>query len=192
MLRFTFVTREVPLYHRRALSLAKGAKWHGNFGAVAHRFYGKTCMTEAVTPKRTIAAIDRDMMTYVHRLKIRHRQLRRSYSEKPPSMQRQMEKKQVHARAWTRKVHLAYKAYMQFATMRTLREQARLVTVFGQAAVNEALGDVRGERDRQRLVSTLHRAVRQPPVVQPVRKHVVTRYQKHNDRFDLTWRQNGN
>ena len=190
MFRCTTAALTIPLYHRRAMPLHKGTKWHGNFGAIATRFYGKTCMTEAVTPRRSIAAIDRDMLNYVQKLRIRHRQMRRSGGEKSPSAFRNYEKKEVHMRGWLRKVQLAVRSYVHYSTMRALRDQARLVTQYGQAAVNAALGDFRSERDKQRLGATLHRAVRAPPVVMPVRKHVVTRMQKHNDRFDIRWKQN--
>lgn len=190
MFRSTFIAYELPLYHRKAMPLLKGTKWHGNFGAVANRFYGKTCMTEAITPRRSISAVDRDMMNYVHRLRIRHRQQRRIFSEKGPTMFRNFEKKEYHQRQWLRKLQLSFRAYVQYATMRTLREQAQLVNKYGQTAVNAALGDYRSEKDKQKMLSTIHRVVRQPPVAGPVKKHVVTRFQRHNDRYDIKWRQN--
>jgi hypothetical protein len=191
MFRYSTSLFTIPLYHRKSLPLVKGSFWHVNFGAVSHRFYGKTCMIEAVTPKRSVAAIDRDMLNYVHRLRIRHRQQRRIYSEKSPTMMKNFEKKEVHMRNWLRKVQLAYRSYAQYATMRVLREQAQLVNKYGQSAVNAALGDFKTEKDKQKMLGMLHRAVRQPPVARPVKKHVVTRFQKHNDRYDIKWRQNG-
>lgn len=194
MFRFTQTFHHLPLYHRGALALGKGAPgFTGNWGARG-KFVGKIGQVEVVTSRRSIAAIDRDMMNYVHRLRIRHRQMRRIFSQKPPAMNRIFEKKEVHMRAWLRKFQLSYRAYVHYATMRTLKQQAVLVNKYGQAAVNRALGDYVGgageQEGKSRLLQTMHRAVRTPPNAKPVKKHVVTRFQKHNDRFDLHWKQN--
>lgn len=193
---------EIPLYHRRSMPLGKGLKWHGNWGA-SGRFHGRASQIEAVTPRRSVAAIDRDMINYVHRLRIRHRQMRTIFSRKTPSQMRLFEKKEVHLRAWLRKFQLSYRAYVHYATMRVLREQAGLVNKYGQAAVNRALGDFGAASSssgsgaagaaepegKMRLLQSMHRAVRTPAPSRPVKRHVVTRFQKHNDRFDMWWRQ---
>jgi hypothetical protein len=224
--------RRIPLYHRNAMPLMKGSHWFGKWGATS-RFFGRVVMSEQVTPKRTIQAIDRDMLNYVQTQRLRHYQMARSYSQRTLTHERRRAEKVLWQRQWLRKVQLSYKSYMHFATMKTLEEQAKLVHKYGQASVNRALGDyfgtsgdfeappmvggavvpgsssAAGQRDtvtyfnggrkiisgaeheaaRRRAVASMSRTITAPPVVQPVKKHHVTRFQIHAARFDLKWKQ---
>ena len=180
----------IPLYHRRALPVRYGSSWYGKWGAVS-RFYDKTCMIETMSGRRSITAVDRDMMNYVHMHRLRHYQMARSYNERTESTWRKNREGEFYRRRWGKKLQASFIAFMQFKTERCLKEQADLVTKYGQASVNRALGDPAFDTKSQKSerFAMLDRRIRAPPPIQPVKKYIATMYQLHPARFDLGWHQ---
>ncbi len=189
MFRVTSPTRLfIPIYHRGALPLGQGHHWVGKFGAMS-RFHDKTIMTAPVTRRKSIATIDREMMNYVHTTRLRHNQLSRSYHHWAPTSKRILADGVMLRRKRNRKLQTAFKAYFQYEVKQILSEQARLVNEHGQVAVNRALGEPLNEREAERRMALVERRVRATPVVPPVKRHIATQFQQHNDRFDTHWRQ---
>ncbi|ORC90218.1 uncharacterized protein TM35_000092680 [Trypanosoma theileri] len=180
------------MYHRKAMGTMKYSKWKGAHGGVSH-FYGRTPMIEEVKRNEPITLIDRRIMHYVHRSRIRHFQLFRSYQQKSNSTECKLREGEMLRRRWHRRLQKSFIAFMQFKTMKVLEDQARLVNQYGQAAVNAALGDpceaVTSEQ-RERKWAAIRRKVRTLPTVNVVPKHVATMKQIHNDRFNYRWRVN--
>jgi hypothetical protein len=178
------------LYHRKAMALSKRVNWRGNYGATG-KWIGKIAMSEEVTNRRSITEIDREMMGYVHANRTRHDQMARSYHEIGKSKQRsRMQNREFYMRR-LRYMQTAYKAYFQYETFRTLQQQAKLVTQYGQAAVNRALGDRAVKReDRGKRAAAVRRMVRAVPMQSPVPNNIVTRFQHYPDRFNRKYRLN--
>ncbi|CAD2218536.1 hypothetical protein AGDE_04209 [Angomonas deanei] len=186
------------LYHRKAMGTMKYSKWQGGHGGLSH-FYGRTIMREEVKEGMPVSMVDRQMMNYVHRSRLRHFQLFLSYQQKSHATQNKLREGEMLRRAWQRKVQKAFISFIQFKTMKTLEEQAALVTRYGQASVNAALGeekqymetDEKGGPDaKKKQFQRLHRQIQRLPSVQPIPKHVATMKQIHNDRFNHRWRVN--
>jgi hypothetical protein len=190
MLRATRVSaRQLTIYHRNAMPIQRVRAWNGNYGAHG-RWNGEIGMSEEVTPRKAIGQIDREMLSYVHQHKIRHDQLVRSYHRTGQSA---MRRRWLNREAKFRRhkyLSNAYKTYLQFETMKTLREQAQLVTRYGQAAVNKALGDWESTEQRQQRAALVRRAVRTPPMQAPAPMTVVTRMQHYPDRFTRGYKMN--
>lgn len=203
------------MYHRRALSTMKYSRWAGRHGGISH-FYNRTAMIEEVQGNVPVTMIDRQMMHYVHRTRERHHQLFRSYQQKTTSTECKLREGEMLRRRWHRKLQKSFIVYMQYATMKVLEDQSRLVTQYGQASVNAALGDpydlpvpssvsarassAAGGKPpvldqaatevRERKFAALHRRIRTLPTINVVPKHVATMKQIHNDRFNMRWRVN--
>ncbi|KAH9598906.1 hypothetical protein LSM04_003576 [Trypanosoma melophagium] len=180
------------MYHRKAMGTMKYSKWKGAHGGVSH-FYGRTPMIEEVKRNEPITLIDRRIMHYVHRSRIRHFQLFRSYQQKSSSTECKLREGEMLRRRWHRRLQKSFIAFMQFKTMKVLEDQARLVNRYGQAAVNAALGDpceAATTEQRERKWAAIRRKVRTLPTVNVVPKHVATMKQIHNDRFNYRWRVN--
>lgn len=191
MLRATVTCRgpnrgSLPVYHRGALSLTKGSFWRGNFGANG-RWLGLQAMSEPVR-RRSLGEIDREMLNYVHSLRERHEQMVRSFHQVTPSATRRRHEMKRWLRMRDNYLQTAFKAFVQYKTKETLREQARLVTKYSQAGVNRALGDVETARERQHALQVVQRAVMAPVMQNPAPKNIVTRFQHHPDRFDRQYR----
>jgi hypothetical protein len=166
-------------------------KWSGKYGGVS-RWYNRTAITEEVKGNEPISLIDRRVMQYVHRTKLRHFQLGRVYQEKSRSTEVKLSEGAFLRRRWMRRVQKSFIAYMQYETKNVLEDQAKLVNEYGQAAVNRALGDPVHETEAQktRKMEAIRRKVRSLPAVPAVPRHVATMKQIHNDRFNMRWRQN--
>lgn len=161
-----------------------GRPWHGPFGA-SSRFHGHLTMSEAVTPGQSLLSIDRGMMSYVHSTKIRHRQLRASYSHSSGNTERIRVLDSFYSRRRQRKLHVGFRAFMHFKTKCLLEEQAALVSTYSQAAVNYVLGDTNLEGEEvQKKLNMIQRRVQSPELQLPVPRLVVTPRQRHPDRFD--------
>jgi hypothetical protein len=174
----------LPIHHRMAMPIRWGRPWHGPFGA-SSRFHGKLTMTEAVGNGQSLLSIDRGMMSYVHNTKIRHRQLRASYSHTSGNTERIRVLDSFFSRRRQRKLHLGFRAFMHFKTKCLLEEQAALVTTYSQSAVNYVLGDSSLENDEiQKKLAVIQRRIQTPDLQLPVPRLVVTPRQRHPDRFD--------
>jgi hypothetical protein len=145
-------------------------------------------MTEEVTSRKSITQIDNEMLSYVHATRIRHDQLMMSYHRIPPTRRARLFKSREAKTRRSDYLRKAYKAYVQFETMKTLRSQASLVSTYGQAAVNRAVGDYRTQEERQQRMGLVRRMVNAPRVTQAPPKHVLTRKQAVAHRFDRMWR----
>ncbi|KAG8345942.1 hypothetical protein ERJ75_001623400 [Trypanosoma vivax] len=180
------------MYHRKAMGTMKYSKWKGAHGGVSH-FYSRTPVLEEVKQNEPVTLVDRRIMNYVHRSRLRHFQLFRSYQQKSSSTECKLREGEMLRRRWHRRLQKAFIAFIQFKTLKVLEEQAKLVNEYGQAAVNTALGapspsDSDATSERKRLA--IRRRVRAPPTVNVVPKHVATMKQIHNDRFNYRWRVN--
>lgn len=182
---------QYAIYHRRAMGTMPYTRWSGKYGGVS-RWYSRTSAVEEVRPGEPISLVDRRIMQYVHRSKLRHFQLARTYQEKYRSTEVKLGEGSFLRRRWQRRVQKAFIAFMQFKIKGVLEDQARMVNQFGQSAVNRALGDPAndGEAQRSRKVDAIRRKVRSLPSIPAVARHVATMKQIHNDRFDMRWRQN--
>lgn len=193
MLRQTSVTfGGYMMYHRKAMGTMKYSRWQGAHGGLSH-FYNRTGMVEEVKPNMPIAMIDRSMMHYVHRTRIRHHQLFRSYQQKSSATECKLREGELLRRRWHRRLQKSFIAFMQYKTMKILEDQAKLVNEYGQASVNAALGDpsqTNTDEARGRQFALLNRRIRTLPSVNLVPKHVATMKQIHNDRFNMRWRVN--
>lgn len=169
------------------MSTVKGAIWRGNYGAHG-RWLGKIGMCQQVTDKTSLADLDREFMNYVHSHRIRHDQLNASYHRTPPSSRRKQTDGQYFR--WRREQYIrrAAAVFIQFETMKTLKEQATLVNQYGQAAVNYALGDnnATGKAKTSRM-GHIARRIRAPVMQRPVVKHIATRRQQLPARFDRAY-----
>ncbi|EPY37754.1 hypothetical protein AGDE_06180 [Angomonas deanei] len=143
--------------------------------------------------------VDRQMMNYVHRSRLAPLPAVSFLSAKVARYADKLREGEMLRRAWQRKVQKAFISFIQFKTMKTLEEQAALVTRYGQASVNAALGeekqymetDEKGGPDaKKKQFQRLHRQIQRLPSVQPIPKHVATMKQIHNDRFNHRWRVN--
>lgn len=183
--------KKYAVYHRRAMGTMSYTRWSGRYGGVS-RWYNRTGMTEAVKPNEPISLIDRRMMAYVHTTKVRHHQLFRSYQEKQRSTESKLREGAMLRRRWHRRLQKSFITFMQFKMKTMLEEQAALVSTFGQAAVNRALGDPAMEKPEstQKRWDGIRRKVKALPPIMTAPKHVATMKQIHNDRFDFRWRQN--
>jgi len=184
----SLLASSIPVYSRRALPITKSVKWRGNFGAIG-RWHGQVGVTEDLAKSgQTIQAADRDVMRYLHATKVRHNQMERSYHQRGRS--HRITRREQHM--WKRRSHryllTAFKAYMQFATKGVLQEQARLVTKFGQAAVNRALGQPQSEAEAIATATATAKRMKAPAPSAPVPRHRVTMGQRFNDRFDNRYR----
>lgn len=190
MIRQTNVALKLYTYHRNALPIKYGTHWGGKWGAIS-RFHNRTCMVEAVKPNQPITMIDRDMMNYVHRTKVRHWQLFRSYTWKMPATVRKKLENEFFRRRWQRRYQKSFIAFMQFEIKKTLEEKAKLVNKFGQASINRALGDPANDTEQvaDKKWAVIRRQVRTPRITINAPKHVATMKQIHNDRFNQRWRQ---
>ncbi|KAG5473817.1 hypothetical protein LSCM1_04448 [Leishmania martiniquensis] len=180
------------MYHRKSMSTMRYSKWKGARGGISH-FYNRTAMVEEVPQHVPVSIVDRRMMAYVHRSRLRHFQLFRSYQQKSNTTECKLREGEFLRRRWHRKLQKSFIAFMQFKTMKVLEEQAKLVSQYGQASVNAALGDpqaVAGDAALERKYAALHRRVNTLPKIQLVPKHVATMKQIHNDRFNYRWRVN--
>jgi hypothetical protein len=180
------------MYHRKSMGTMKYSKWKGARGGVGH-FYNRTAMIEEVPANVPLSILDRRMMNYVHRSRLRHFQLFRSYQQKSNSTECKLREGEMLRRRWHRKLQKSFIAFMQFKTMKVLEEQAKLVSQYGQASVNAALGDpytATTSAERERKYVALRRRVQTLPSIQVVPKHVATMKQIHNDRFNFRWRVN--
>ena len=80
--------------------------------------------------------------------------------------------------------------------MKLLQQQAKMVNQYGQAAVNEALGDneaanSNGLTDLESLrkkQGNIYKKVMTPPPSHPVTRHIATMYQIFNDRYNMRLR----
>lgn len=192
MQRTTLLMGGYMMYHRKAMGTMRYSKWKGARGGVSH-FYNRTAMIEEVPPSMPVSLLDRRMMSYVHRSRLRHFQLFRSYQEKSNSTECKLREGEMLRRRWHRKLQKSFIAFMQFKTMKVLEEQAKLVSQYGQASVNAALGDpydATTSAARERKYVALRRRVQTLPSIQMVPKHVATMKQIHNDRFNFRWRVN--
>ncbi|KEG12544.1 hypothetical protein DQ04_01631100 [Trypanosoma grayi] len=180
------------MYHRKAMGTMKYSKWKGSHGGISH-FYGRTPMIEEVRRNEPITLIDRRIMHYVHRSRLRHFQLFRSYQQKSNSTECKLREGEMLRRRWHRRLQKSFISFMQFKTMKVLEDQAKLVNTYGQGAVNAALGDpwnAATDAERERKCASIRRKVRALPTVNVVPKHVATMKQIHNDRFNYRWRVN--
>ncbi|KAK7200079.1 hypothetical protein NESM_000057500 [Novymonas esmeraldas] len=180
------------MYHRKSMGTMRYSKWKGARGGVGH-FYNRTAMLEEVPENVPVSILDRRMMAYVHRSRLRHFQLFRSYQQKSSATECKLREGEMLRRRWHRKLQKSFIAFMQFKTMKVLEEQAKLVSQYGQASVNAALGDPQtapGDAARERKYVALRRRVQTLPSIQLVPKHVATMKQIHNDRFNYRWRVN--
>lgn len=180
------------MYHRQAMGTMKYSRWKGAHGGVSH-FYNRTAMREEVKPHVPVSIVDRQMMNYVHRNRLRHFQLFRSYQQKSNATECKLREGEMLRRRWHRKLQKAFIAFMQFKTMKVLEDQAKLVNEYGQTAVNAALGDpwnANTDADREKKFAVLQRRVQRLPTISTVPKHVATMKQIHNDRFNYRWRVN--
>lgn len=180
------------MYHRKSMGTMRFSKWKGARGGLSH-FYGRTAMVEEVPSSVPVTMVDRRMMAYVHRSRLRHFQLFRSYQQKSKSTECKLREGEMLRRRWHRRLQKSFIAFMQFKTMKVLEEQAQLVSQYGQASVNAALGDLpprTGDAGRERAYTALRRRLQTLPSVQLVPKHVATMKQIHNDRFNYRWRVN--
>lgn len=180
------------MYHRKSMSTMRYSKWKGARGGLSH-FYNRTAMLEKVPVNMPVSIVDRRMMAYVHRSRLRHFQLFRSYQQKSNSTECKLREGEFLRRRWHRQLQKSFIAFMQFKTMKVLEEQAKLVSQYGQASVNAALGDPQaaaGDVAHERKYAALHRRVQTLPRIQLVPKHVATMKQIHNDRFNYRWRVN--
>ncbi|CCW59663.1 unnamed protein product [Phytomonas sp. EM1] len=193
MLRRTeLVSGGYMMYHRKAMGTMKYSRWRGAHGGISH-FYNRTAMIEEVRNNIPVTMVDRGMMSYVHRSRLRHFQLFRSYQQKSNTTECKLREGEMLRRRWHRRIQKSFIAFMQFKTMKVLEEQAKLVNQYGQASVNAALGDpwnVTSQTDRERRYAVLHRRIKTLPSVNIVPKHVATMKQIHNDRFNYRWRVN--
>ena len=181
------------IYSRNALPVMHGFTWHGNFGGIS-RWYMRHCMSEEITAGKSLLSVDRSMMNYVHANRIRHQQLRHSYSHESPMYRRATSLREFAHRQRIRKIQNGFRAVVHHEIKRTLEEKAMLVNKYGQAAVNEALGDTvarstpnmsAAERTKvEGKINAIHRKVTVPEVQLPVPKHVVTPRQRKPARFD--------
>lgn len=187
MLRATSKLLILPIYHRKALPLRPGGKWSGHFGA-ASRFHNQIAMSEPVTAKKSIGSVDRDMMNYVHRTKLRHLQLRQTYHRIKRTNQRHIEQNSFYRRKRMRSIQTALKTFFQFEIKTKLQEQAKLVNLYGQAAVNRALGESVTSQERERRCEIVHKKVTTLPIVPAAKRHIVLQRQYHNDMFDTRLR----
>lgn len=179
------------IYHRKAMGTMAYTKWSGRYGGVS-RFYNRTAMTEEVKASEPISLIDRRMMQYVHRTKLRHFQLGRSYQERYRSTEVKLSEGSFLRRRQQRRIQQSFIAFMQYQTKNVLEDQAKLVNQYGQSAVNRALGDPVNDTEAQRSkkMDAIKRKVRSLPSIPAVPRHIATMKQIHNDRFDMRWRQN--
>ncbi|EPY24075.1 hypothetical protein STCU_07337 [Strigomonas culicis] len=180
------------MYHRKAMGTMKYSRWQGAHGGISH-FYDRTAMIEPVQNNVPLTMIDREMMDYVHRTRLRHAQLFRSYQQKSNATQVKLHEGEMLRRKWHRRLQKSFIAYLQYKTIMVLKEQAQLVTEYGQASVNAALGEpvhAQAPEEKQRVINRLHRHIHALPNVNPVPKHIATMKQIHNDRFNFRWRVN--
>ncbi|CCW67356.1 unnamed protein product [Phytomonas sp. Hart1] len=180
------------MYHRKAMGTMKYSRWRGAHGGISH-FYNRTAMLEEVRNNVPVTMVDRGMMNYVHRSRLRHFQLFRSYQQKSNATECKLREGEMLRRRWHRRLQKSFISFMQFKTMKVLEEQAKLVNQYGQASVNAALGDpwnVTSQTERERRYAVLHRRIKSLPTVNTVPKHIATMKQIHNDRFDYRWRVN--
>ena len=176
-----------PIYHRKAMGIGKNARWRGNYGAYG-RWHSQQGMIEEVTAKKSVTEIDREMMRYVHQHRIRHNQLFESYHRVTNATRRKKGAVQEFRIRRTRYLQKAFIAYTQFETMKTLKEQATLVSKYGQAAVNDAVGMPRDTEQRNQRMGLIRRAMRAPVTLNQAPVHVVTRKQHIPERFDRIYR----
>lgn len=180
------------MYHRKSMGTMRYSRWKGARGGISH-FYGRTPMIEEVKANVPVSMVDRQMMSYVHRSRLRHFQLFRSYQQKSNTTECKLREGEMLRRRWHRKLQKSFITFMQFKTMKVLEEQAKLVSQYGQASVNAALGDpwnANTDAERERKYVGLRRQVKTLPSIQMVPKHVATMKQIHNDRFNYRWRVN--
>lgn len=180
------------MYHRKAMSTMKYSRWNGAHGGLSH-FYNRTAMREEVKANMPITMVDRRMMQYVHRSRERHFQLFRSYQQKSSTTECKLREGEMLRRRWHRQLQKSFIAFMQYKTMKVLEDQGKLVSKYGQASVNAALGDpwnCTTDAQRERQYVALRRQVHALPSIAMVPKHVATMKQIHNDRFNYRWRMN--
>ena len=143
---------------------------------------------DMTTTSKNVTAVDREMMSYVHNSQLRHKQLKFTYSHYTDSDMREHELAKELLRSRQRRYAMNLTAFMHYKTRKVLEEQADLVTKFGQAGVNAALGDGADQGtpkhgDEQKF-NTLNRKITMPEMLSPVPRHLVTARQRWNDRFD--------
>ena len=114
----------IPIWHRCAMPLSRNSPWRGNFGANG-RWRSKIGMTEAVTPRNSITQIDNEMMNYVQKRYLRHDQLASSYHQISPTNKRHRTESRMWRQRRVKYLKNSYRAYVQFETMRVLKDQAR-------------------------------------------------------------------
>uniref|UniRef100_A0A7S1PKC2 Uncharacterized protein n=1 Tax=Neobodo designis TaxID=312471 RepID=A0A7S1PKC2_NEODS len=176
-----------PITNRRNMGLGKGVSWRGNYGAFG-RWAGRVGMVEEVSAKKSITQVDNEIMDYVHKTRIRHDQMMTTYHGMKRSRQIAIWNARAAQRRWHTKMYRAYQTFVQYETMKTLKEQAGLVTQYGQAAVNRAIGDYKTLDERKQRATLVKRLVSAPTVIKSPTPHVLTQRQAVAHRFDRKWR----
>lgn len=180
---------QTPLYHKRALAIKNGNRWHGNFGGVS-RFFDRTIYSEKLDGTKMVTMVDRECLSYMQKTRTRSYQLSRAYSRRTDSTYRKQEISKELRAMLHRKLRLSFLHYMQFRVMKNLEDKGKLVNVFGQAAVNRALGDLSAEEAestelREKKWNGIRRKAVQTPMVNMAPKFQATMHQRKSDRFDM-------
>ena len=191
MLRCSLVLQrwQTPLYHKRALAMKPGSSWHGNYGGVS-RFFDRTIYSEKLDGTKLVTMVDRECLSYMQKTRTRAYQLSRSYHRRRDTTYRKQELGRELRAMLHRKLRLSFNHYMQFRVMKNLEEKGKLVNVFGQAAVNRALGDLSIEEAenkelREKKWNGIRRKAVQTPMVNMAPKFQATMHQRQADRFDM-------